>query len=552
MKRGTRGYYRTTIPDIKQARLSSDTYAEGKTTSNFGKPLVDNARCTNLRTIKINYLDGRTDYTKYPKGLRLLGADKDEIGTGISTTQNLEFNSKLVVRMLREARAKINFKDADELFTSLNNHKKTNESEAIFDDGFLAAGIMDKSSTWILNRLCKELGDLGLLIYFKAAKDVEESRTWKGKVRLVKTTGQGDELVAVFNPEAKTKFTNYESALSTFNADLIRKISGYAGALGFADTLHEKMESFTMDKIIAQISPKGYTSQGETYSSLEQLMSACEIHDKINRMHSDKNKQIIQALSRLCPSGELGIPNLNDIPLEGRDAEIMDFFISLRFRVDAETWEALIEFTGENGKAVSSAVENFLSPGVLNLTGHAVMDYIKKEWVDALVEGFKIEGVEARLRNAGPLDLGLKNGGLRQDDPKLTNSFEYAKKRLMDRVSQESRKFGKEIKVTEVIVISSEKKTDLEYKNSVEFLKRLGFDACTPKKHEELADFVALLHLDPQNTIDQLNLSNVGGLKRTLLTLPVWVRDPQAFIEELTLVAKNIDEVKLFLENFGN
>ena len=253
---------------------------------------------------------------------------------------------------------------------------KTNESEAIFNDGTIAVAVLDKSSTWVLNRLCKELGDLGLLIYFKAAKDMEESRAWKGKLKLVRTTSQGDELVAIFNPKINGRGGNYESAMDVFQAELSKRIAKYIGSLGFTGPLYHKLHGFTMDKILAQTNESRYILYGKEYTSLDQLMSACEIQGSINKMRSDENKRIIQTLSKLAPSAELGIPNINDIPLKGDTSEIMDFFISIRFRVDPKTWEALIEFTGENGKGVSSAVKTILSQ-VLNLTGHAVMDYIK-------------------------------------------------------------------------------------------------------------------------------------------------------------------------------
>ncbi|NYZ76720.1 hypothetical protein H0O02_00195 [Candidatus Micrarchaeota archaeon] len=505
------------------------------------------------------------DKKEYVKGMKTLGISEKEGIVGENFYDTVTYKKTIqtpegkvveignvvdVKKSLAELRSEENgiiHKDKSELYKALNNEMEGGAKGAkeIFEGlfgkeytkdvnmGDITVLSIDKGKTWMLNSIDPAFGDLGLFIYFKAAKNIEK----KFGIATIRTTEQGDELVVILSKEKQ------ESIPGGYGKALKNEVAKIAEELGFkqGDPLTEAITDFSAIEtdVNVTISWEGKTwlsggpigKKKEAFENMESLLSNSEAQGLLIKMEKEnKYAYPLWAFLKL-PAMELPkveIKSVKELPENVK----LDKVMNIRLGFDEKTKEAMWNMTEYAGKGVSHVDNGIIGPSVMNLLGHPVTDTITALYQDALVKSLKEHDVPVVAYDHGPMAIGLKF-------EKTLNGVEM--KALDAAVKEAGDNFkatiqGKGIGVDKVEIFAGETKEEALHKIAE---KVMGYKV-SEVEYSAMKQFNNLLHLKPDELIGILKTEGVGPKVLDALNLVKsepkkfkWIRNPEDLVHYL-------------------
>ncbi|MGC9058034.1 MAG: hypothetical protein ACP5H8_03055 [Candidatus Micrarchaeia archaeon] len=403
--------------------------------------------------------------------------------------------------------------------------------EGIEDIGI---GIMDKGKTWFLNNLSKEFGDVGLVMYMKAAV----SNADKFGVKLIATGA--DEIVVV---SAKGGAENIKEFYKAVMKDVMKEVKEMENVVKdrkIFDMFKDALTSVSLHADTATLKVKDgkvllASSHAPTnFHNLSTFLSMAESRELFNKV-PEKYVQTLRNFTKI--SGE-ALQTL----------EKSDGVFVARLGFSEEATEAFLKVGDALGKGTGQALrENGVGPSLLNLLGHSTADYFSSRYAKAVKTAFEEMGHAVDVGQAGaPLSISYSlKGGKKLTSKELTEISRRAEQIFIDTVKREHPELG----LNGVMTFVGESK---------EVAERMLFKHITHNILEGLdvdmvRSSIALLHTELKHSLNnelkefltdrfgKAFVSDVPDKVHTALqNIPKWVRQPEDLVTYLE--SKGISE----------
>jgi len=487
----------------------------------------------------------REQYVEALKEYNIIPTGKGKVAENFYET--VKANSEYIkgsLKEIREGEGKLIYKDDYELYRALNNEMKEGGKTAaaeVFETGtghfeFL---ILDKGKTWQLNNIGKEFGDLGLFIYFKAAKNLEK----EFGIPAVRLTAEGDEILIIFTGKNFGKGKEYVAALG-------KEINRIATEMGLKGPLKDAITSFgaVEVKTVATLDERGRVTftadlKGETKTlELNTILSTAEAMQKIEELEKlgVQTGPLLGFLELSAPKLE-GIVDIENLPKEVK----LDEFVSIRFDFEKGIKNSLWELTNMAGKGVSQVDNGVIGPSVLNLLGHPVTDALTAKYLLALQNAFDRRGLPITIYKAGPLTAGLRFAAPLTE--KQVSAFNKAIEEARVAVKTDPELAAKGIKIENMELYAGKTKDEVTYK----IAERVVGREMTSENYERMKQIVTVLHLNP----DEMLAGRAFDKETTKLLKNVqntkWVRNPEDLVHYLRSNGVSEESIIKLFEDLG-
>jgi len=253
-----------------------------------------------------------------------------------------------------------------------------------------------------------EVGDLGLKIYFEAA------RRFKAKNPEVLTTlqtAQGDEVVVVIgqeklgkNPQAKIEFyrERFEATLGEVAHDF---------GISKDSPLHDALVGVNAHGNVVDVRTAGgkntFQVRGtrEVHANLEGALVTTEVDLKLRKLEARDPeaaglvRQLIHGVMRLRPESQptqLAAEAARRMEAGEQPLEL-DAFAVLRLAFDGPLKRAMERLAENNGKGLTHVQHDLAGPSVVNELGHPVADSLTVAFQDALTNELRAAGIADKV-----------------------------------------------------------------------------------------------------------------------------------------------------------
>ena len=284
----------------------------------------------------------------------------------------------------------------------------------------------DGAATWKKNGYARELGDLGLIIYFEATRRFQERNP---EVLTTAQTAQGDEVVVVIPGEKlglrpKRTIERYRKQFESTLAEVAAEMG-----IGKESPIYDAMVGVGAHGGVVEVLPKegGYTfrvrgEKGEGEATLDGALTRVEVSAAFERLAKEKGgKEVVAAidgfittvmntetvgrplepLSRInSERGEAGLP-----PLE------MDAYATFRIGFEPVKFRRFMErFSESNGKGLTHVQSDLAGPSVINGLGHPLTDKLTAHFADSIAARLQEAGLgdAVEMYGDGPMSFGFK------------------------------------------------------------------------------------------------------------------------------------------------
>jgi len=359
---------------------------------------------------------------KYAKGMEKYGVSKKEgtVAGNFYDTITAEGNVAEMEGSLKDLRNDVTgivSKEKSDMYKVMNNEFAEGAQSAlkkIFGPDFVQGMervaevgliMLDKSKTWMLNNIHKTFGDLGLFIYFKAAKNLEA----KFGIKAIRTSAQGDEMLLVFTGENIPKMKQYNKALKS-------EVTKIAADMGFkeGEALTEAIADFGAVDVeaIAQIDKKGkisFITEGveKPFENLDSMLSMSEAKQMLDAM--GKEGKDVSLLLPFLELPEANIPKVEIVKVDKLPKTTkLDEVVSIRIDFEKGTKDTLWSMTNHVGKGVSHVDNGVIGPSVLNQLGHPVTDALSAIYQEAVIKAVKKHKLPVTVYDHGPMSVAFK------------------------------------------------------------------------------------------------------------------------------------------------
>ncbi len=481
-------------------------------------------------------------------GMKLLG----ELLFGISSRDYGAMNAKALIKEYNEAagreigflnkamdnlRCLIPFKNQAKMWAQITN--ETHAAGEMFDvsmRGFpkeVIAGmkneglemtflVFDKSKTWLLNNLGREMGDLGLKAYFHVFYKIAK----KHGIDIVRNTKEGDELVFVlYGANAK----NAARIVADVNAEMKAVLSALKVR---HKELKEAIGGFSIHEITALVKKDGESivilDEGKKIA-LETLLNKAETRGLLEKL-GGKTKNALKPLMESVP-GEL--PEAAEKWMGPMDVHVM-----IRVGMNKNVSAALGEVSAVAEKAVVPADINLVGPSLLNLIGHGATDTISSAYYKNLKEAFLKKGIDAKIYSTGPMSFGI-----------LGNKDRLSEATVKETLDEAERNFLRQSGDLHIIKIKSFTGSASKWAADKALSEYIIEHGISEGFIETIRFKIAMFHLEKES-IKHLPLDI--ATKQLLESMPAWVRDESALFHYLRKSGKGDTEAIKIMETMVN
>lgn len=382
--------------------------------------------------------------------------------------------------------------------------------------------VFDKSKTWLLNNLGREMGDLGLKAYFHAFYKVAK----KYGIDIVRNTKEGDELVFIlYGKNAK----NAARIVADVNAEMKAVLSVLKVQ---HKELGEAIGGFSAHEISALIKKDGERTvilyEGKAIA-LETLLNKAETKGLLEKL-GGKMRNALRPLMESVP-GEL--PKAAEKWMGPMDVHIM-----VRVGMNRPASDALKEVSKIAEKAIVPADTNLVGPSLLNLIGHGATDTITSAYYKNLKDALLKIGIDAKIYSTGPMSFGIKGNKGRLS--------EAAVKEVLEETGQNFLRQTGNLGIRKVRPFTASAGKWAADKALSEYILGRGI---SEGFIEAIRFNIAMFNLDKQ-TIRHLPLDMHA--KQLLENIPGWVRDESALFHYLRKSGRADSEAIKIMETISN
>lgn len=417
---------------------------------------------------------------------RALGVGEDAvIRVEDSPYETVLVNNRMIKKALADERNLIAYKDELELYASLAEGSARGLANALHADGYAFdvidgqyVGIvsMDKGKTWLLNKLRAEFGDAGLLVYFRAIRELRTEfaeSIGRANIPTVKLTKTGDEVVIVvperFGIEYAAKHGGpttipeaIEFTIRAYNDKLASKVNEVAGRFGFeTPKLSEAMTDFSVDMGVAKLRletrepPHRIVFVDETprrgvpveYRDLGTMLNGIEVRARIDKVTKPdaSGKAILTEEQGNILKGVARTKGPKIRPRRAAPEGESDFAVEMRGVkfTDENGKKAYEEFARASGKGVASVEEEMVGPSIGNLFGHDAGDVLKNGTV-AIQEALERHGLSDRVE-AVPNGAARTEFYITSGDKEAT--IQYIREKIIPEAEAEATRIFSEMKI---------------------------------------------------------------------------------------------------------
>lgn len=487
--------------------------------------------------------------SKYAKGINKLTGKQGKVGARFYDT--VVQNGKTIEKSLAEVRKEVTYKDDNALYKALQN--EADDSAKILAEyapgkdlakeqtnfGFLS---IDKGKTWELNNIGKEFGDIGLYVYFKAAKNLEGKKFAGKAAESIRATEKGDEIIIIFSGK------NTKKAMNEYKEAYAAEVKNIAKELGFEKELLSAVTEFDAVPVEATATLKEGKVQLSTeikgqpkIMKLESMISTAEAAEKLTVMESKGMEtaelwKFIELTETGPVKGSEKIKSIETLPKKTK----LDNVVSFRIKFGEKTEGALFEMTNTAGKGVSHVDNGIVGPSVLNQLGHPVTDYFSAKYHVEFAKNLKKLGVKAKTYSHGPMSIGVVG----KVKPELLEKAIAETNKAMAKDPNVA-KLGIEMKNVEAFVGK-----DKDMANYGITKKVIGYEISNPN-YEKMKNLVTILHLSPDEMIAKLETEGVSSgtvkLFKSIKKENVkWVRTPEDLVHYLRKSASDKEIMTAF------
>lgn len=430
------------------------------------------------------------------------------------------------------------YKILDGAVTGVPSQEKIRIFRELENTKEIGIGIIDKSSTYLLNGLSNELGDAGLSIYMKnllenaRSHGVELIMTGADEVVVIAREG-GEETVRKFFASVKAGMEKDIKAIKELmpnNSAVSYFEDALAGISLHVDTAYPKIINGRV-MISSKHSPKNYVNLSKFTSNMEtrKLFKGMDAADvKRLRPFTNLSGGIVESISQ--PSG----------------------VIAVRLGFDEATNKSLKVLTEKAGKGTAQTlIENGIGPSVINLLGHPAADYFTYMYTRALKQAFEKAGKKDILQKVGQVGAPLSVGYVLKEGAELsTKEIDAITKSANEIFVNMIKKEQPELGLIGVKAVNGLTKEAVEKELLKEVTK--GLSEAIQNQHvlNEIWASVVVLHMPAlkRNEIALLknHLASIGikgmeieRLDNLLINMPNWVRRPEDLF--IYLKINNID-----------